>query len=441
MIRAWRNELLCVAAIGSALVLIGLLTGGTRLLLELGFFGYLCWHLGNFLLLQSWIWRRRGFHLPVSLGIWEAVFDGLQRERLRKRRRGRRLMTFLSDYRDAARSLPDALVVLSETGAVCWFNPAARRLLGLRWPVDLGKEITQVVVHPILEDDLAAGRSSRPLEVPSPANGAWMLSIQITTAFGNQRERLLVARDITPVFRLEQARRDFLASVSHELRTPITVFRGYLETLKEMTEGDPQWHTPLAHLGQQAERMQALVDDLLTLSRLEMAERPQAEAPVPVSEMLAEILAEARVLSGDGKHSFLLKIDPSVQLLGEESELRSAFSNLVFNAVRHTPPGTRIEIDWQGSTDGASLTVWDQGPGIAAYHLPRLTERFYRVEAGRSRLSGGTGLGLAIVKQVLDRYSAELKIDSVAGQGTSFTCQFPGPRVLIEPEARLSEAG
>jgi two-component system phosphate regulon sensor histidine kinase PhoR len=441
LIRAWRRELLFVAAIGSALLLLGLLTGETRLLLGLGLLGYLGWHLGNFLLLQSWIGRHRGFHLPVSLGVWEAVFDGLQRERLRKRRRGRRLITFLSDYRDAAETLPEALVVLSETGAVCWFNPAARKLLGLRWPADLGKDITRVVIHPVLEDDLAAGRSSRPLEVPSPANGAWMLSVQVTAAFGNQRERLLVARDITPVFRLEQARRDFLASVSHELRTPITVFRGYLETLQEMAEGNPQWRTPLAHMDQQAERMQALVDDLLTLSRLEMAERPQAEAPVPVAEMLAEILAEARVLSNDRKHSFLLKMAPSVQLLGEEGELRSAFSNLIFNAVRHTPAGTSIEIDWQGSTEGANLTVRDRGPGIAAHHLPRLTERFYRVEAGRSRHSGGSGLGLAIVKQVLDRYSADLKIESVAGQGTSFVCQFPGSRVHSEPEAEISEAG
>lgn len=412
-----------------------------RLLLGLGLLGYLGWHLGNFLLLQSWIGRRRRFHLPVSLGVWEAVFDGLQRERLRKRRRGRRLITSLSDYRDAAGTLPEALVVLSEAGTVCWFNPAARKLLGLRWPADLGKDITRVVIHPVLEDDLAAGRSSRPLEVPSPANGAWMLSVQVTAAFGNQRERLLVARDITPVFRLEQARRDFLASVSHELRTPITVFRGYLETLQEMAEGNPQWRTPLAHMDQQAERMQTLVDDLLTLSRLEMAERPRADAPVPVAEMLAEILAEARVLSNDRKHSFLLKMAPSVQLLGEEGELRSAFSNLIFNAVRHTPAGTRIEIDWQGSTEGASLSVRDHGPGIATYHLPRLTERFYRVEAGRSRHSGGSGLGLAIVKQVLDRYSADLKIESVVGQGTSFVCQFPGSRVRIEPEAELSEAG
>ena len=441
MIQAWRNELLFVAAIGSVLVLVGLLTGETRFLLGLGLAGYLTWHLGNFLLLQFWIGHRRRFHLPVSLGVWEAVFDGLQRERLRKRRRGRRLITFLSDYRDAAGSLPDALVVVSETGAVSWFNPAARKLLGLRWPADLGKDVNRVVTHPVLEDDLAAGRSSRPLEVPSPANGAWMLSVQVTAAFGNQGERLLVARDITPVFRLEQSRRDFLASVSHELRTPITVFRGYLETLAEMVEGNPQWRTPLTHLDQQAERMQALVDDLLTLSRLEMAERPQADAPVAVAEILAEILAEARVLSNDRKHSLLLKMDPSIQLLGEEGELRSAFSNLVFNAVRHTPAGTRVEIDWQGSSDGASLTVWDQGPGIAAYHLPRLTERFYRVEAGRSRQSGGTGLGLAIVKQVLDRYSAELKIDSVVGQGTRFTCRFPGSLVHMEPEARLSEAG
>ena len=441
MIRAWRNELLCLAAAVLAALLAGLLIGGARQLLGLVLFAYLAWHLVNFLLLQIWIGRRRSFRLPVSFGIWEAVFDGLQREQLRKRRRGRRLIASLSDYREAAGTLPDALVVLSEDGTVRWFNPAARRLLGLRWPADLGREIVQVVSHPVLEDDLSQGRSSRPLEVPSPANGAWMLSIQVTARFGDQRQRLLVARDITPVFRLEQARRDFLASVSHELRTPITVFRGYLEALQEVAADSPHWHKPVADMDQQAHRMQALVDDLLTLSRLELADRPQAEEPVPVPEVLGEIVAEARALSGERKHDLRLFADPGVWLLGEETELHSAFSNLIFNAVRHTPPRSRVEVHWHGDAAGASLTVRDRGPGIAAYHLPRLTERFYRVDAGRSRRSGGSGLGLSIVKQVLERYESELRIASEVGEGTSFSCEFPDSLVHIEPAAAMPRAG
>ena len=441
MIRAWRNELLCVAAVAMAAMLLGLVIGESRLLLGVALLGYLGWHLGNFLLLQAWLGSRRSFRLPLSLGVWEAVFDGLQRRELLNRGRLRRVIASASDYRDAAAILPDALVVLSDSGEIKWFNPAARRLLALQWPGDLGRNVIELVTHPVLEDDLAGGRSSRPLEVPSPANGAWMLSLQVTAPFGNRRERLLVARDITSVFRLEQARRDFLASVSHELRTPITVFRGYLETLQEVAADSPYWRKPVADMDQQAQRMQALVDDLLTLSRLEMADRPQADEPVPVPEVLAEIVAEAKALSGERKHDLRLFAEPGVWLLGEEAELHSAFSNLIFNAVRHTPPRSRVEIHWHGDAEGASLTVHDRGPGIAAYHLPRLTERFYRVDAGRSRRSGGSGLGLAIVKQVLERYDSELKIASEVGEGTTFSCEFPESLVHIEPAAAMPRAG
>ncbi len=441
MIRAWRNELLCLAAIAAVALVVGLLMGEARLLFALTLLGYLGWHLFNFLLLQAWLAHDRSFRLPVSYGVWEAVFDGLQRRELRHRRRARRQIESLSDCRDAAVSLPDALVVLSETGAVHWFNPAGSRLLGLRWPGDLHRSITELVPHPVLEVDLAEGRSSQPLELPCPSNGAWMLNVQITAPFGDRRERLLVARDVTSVFHLEQARRDFLASVSHELRTPITVFRGYLEALGEAAASQPHWRKPVAGMDQQARRMQALVDDLLMLSRLEMADRPPAEAAVPVAEILAEIVAEARTLSGERKHDLRLFADPGLRLLGEEAELHSAFSNLIFNAVRHTPPRTLVEIRWQADAEGAVLTVRDSGTGISAHHLPRLTDRFYRVEAGRSRSSGGSGLGLAIVKQVLERYGAELRIESVVGTGTTFCCQFPGSMARSEPEAVTSMAG
>jgi two-component system phosphate regulon sensor histidine kinase PhoR len=440
LIRAWRNELFCVAVIGLALLLLGLVIGDARLPLVIGLIAYLGWHLANLLLLQSWIARRKAFRLPISVGIWEAVFDGLQREQLRKRRRRRQMGGFLSDFREAAETLPDGLVVLSETATVRWCNASARKLLGLRTPADLDKEITQLLKHPVLEDDLARGHSSKPLEIVSPVNGAWMLSVEVTAPFGNQRDRLLVARNITPIFRLEQARRDFLASVSHELRTPITVFRGYLEVLQEAVAENPQWRTPLTHMDQQVQRMQALVDDLLTLSRLEMADRPQVEEPVAVSDILGRIVAEARSLSGERKHDLRLEADPRIWLMGEEGELHSAFSNLIFNAVRHTPPGTQVRIAWRGNGEGAEFSVHDSGPGIAAYHLPRLTERFYRVEAGRSRDTGGSGLGLAIVKQVLERYGSELKISS-DGEGSAFGCHFPASLIRIVPETALSKAG
>lgn len=441
MIRAWRTELFCIAAIALALLLLGLLVGETDILLGLGLLGYLGWHLANFILLQTWIGRRRRFRLPVSLGIWEAVFDGLQREQLRRRRRGQRLIASIAKHREAANTLPDAMVVLSETGTIYWFNAAAESLLGLRMPSDLGRDVCGVITHPALEDDLAGGRSSRAIEMPSPANGAKMLSLEVTAPFGDDRYRLLAVRDITSTFRLEQARRDFLASVSHEIRTPITVFRGYLDALQEAARENPQWRKPVSHMDQQAARMQALVDDLLTLSRLDMADRPQVEQPVPVAEILVEIVAEARALSGERKHSLILNADPEIWLMGDEGELHSAFSNLIFNAVLHTPPGTQVEIVWQGDAAGVGLSVRDRGPGIAAHHLPRLTERFYRVEAGRSRRSGGSGLGLAIVSQILIHYEADMKIVSREGEGTEFSCRFPASLVHIEPTASLSKVG
>lgn len=441
MIRAWFVELLCVAVIASALLILGLAVGQPQLAVWLGLLGYLGWHLANFLLLQTWTARRKRFRLPLSFGVWEAVFDALQREQLRKRRRRHQLISSLSDYKDAAETLSDGLVVLSKSGAIRWFNPAAGRLLGLDWPAALGTVVAKVLSHPVLEDDLTKGRSSRPLEVPSPANGAWMLSIQVTAPFGDQRERLLLARDVTSVFRLEQARRDFLANVSHELRTPITVFRGYLEVLQEAVTEHRQWREPVSHMEQQARRMQELVDDLLTLSRLEMTDKPPVSTPAPVAEILSSIVAEAKTLSGAREHDLQLSVDPNVMLMGKEADLRSAFSNLIYNAVRHTPPLTRVEVRWQGTAEGATFSVQDHGPGIAAYHLPRLTERFYRVDAGRSRDSGGSGLGLAIVKQVLEGYGSQLKITSQVGQGTTFVCGFPKSLIYIAPTLELSQAG
>ena len=425
MTRAWRNEILCLATIFLALLILGMLVGSVELTLALGGLAYLLWHIANFVLLQRWITQRYAIRLPKSLGIWEAVFDGLQRDKIRKRRRRRRLIESLADYREAATRLPDALVILSGRGTVRWFNASARRLLGLQWPDDLDKPILSLLVHPALEDDLAKGYSSQPLELASPVNGAWMINIQVTAPFGNRDERLLIGRDITQSFRLEESRRGFLASVSHELRTPITVFCGYLEAIRHSTLDEVELSRALANMDQQVRRMQTLVDDLLTLSRLEMADRRPPTTPVPVPRMLEEITQAARALSDRARHDLVLDADSKIWLLGSESDLHSVFSNLIFNAVRYTPPGTRIEICWRGTEEGAIFAVRDYGPGIAAHHLPRLTERFYRVDDGRARAAGGTGLGLAIVKQVLDQYDAELTINSVVGEGSTFACLFP----------------
>ena len=439
MLRAWRNEVFCLLSAGLVLLLLGAILGHMERLLGIGLAAYLGWHLFNLALLYRWIAYSHRFRLPVTFGIWEAVFDGLQRRQLLGRRRRRGLMRRLREFRNAEDRLPDALVLLKEDRSVLWFNAAAAKLLGLRRPQDLGRDVTELIRHPALEDALFGSGTGRSLEVASPANGAWMLSIQTTRAFGTSRRRMLVARDITSSYRLEQVRRDFVANVSHELRTPVTVFRGYLGALRDKPPTS-RWEVPLARMDEQARRMQNLVDGLLFLSRLEMSRRAPLTDLVPVPAMLESIRKQAQVLSGAEGHELVLESDSSVFLIGDEDELHSAFSNLVFNAVRHTPPGTRVTVSWEGDQDRACLAVRDSGPGIAARHLPRLTERFYRVDDSRSRQDGGTGLGLAIVKHVLERHDADLRIASEPGLGCTFSCQFPGSRVDIEETKALAPA-
>ena len=431
MFRAWRGEFLCLLAAGIVLLLLGLVVGHLELLLGTGLTAYIAWNLVNLVLLQRWIAHDYRFRLPVSFGIWEAIFDGLQRRQLRNRGRRRGLIRHLRAFRDAGNRLPDALVLLGEDNGVLWFNAAAGKFLALHRPHDIGRDVTDLIKHPALKDALAGAGPGRPLELAAPGNGAWMLRIRTTGSFGADRGRMLIARDITPFYRVDQVRRDFIANVSHELRTPITVFRGYLGSLQGNAETS-KWDLPLSLMDGQARRMQDLVDDLLLLSRLEMTRPGQPADLVPVPEMLETILEQAQTLSGEKGHELALEADPAILLLGDKGELRSAFSNLVYNAVRHTPPGTRIAVSWEGSPDHACLTVRDFGPGIAAHHLPRLTERFYRVDESRSREDGGTGLGLAIVKHVLERHEAELSIASELGQGSVFSCHFPGTLVDIQ---------
>ncbi|MGH8246673.1 MAG: phosphate regulon sensor histidine kinase PhoR, partial [Gammaproteobacteria bacterium] len=249
---------------------------------------------------------------------------------------------------------------------------------------------------------------------------------------------LLVARDITALHRLNEMRKDFVANASHELRTPLTVITGYLEALDEDAGARPagEWHSRIAQMRKQSTRMQRLIEDLLTLSTMENESTAAEGEEIQVAELAAVIQKEAQTLSADAAHIITLEADPSLRLKGIHRDIYSAFSNIVCNAVQYTPPGGRIAIRWHGVENGAELEVEDSGEGIAPEHIPRLTERFYRVDKGRSRARGGTGLGLAIVKHVLARHDATLEIRSEPGKGSTFTCHFPGDRVIRRQDAR-----
>ena len=334
-------------------------------------------------------------------------------------------------WRAAAAALPDAVVVVERNSQrILWFNEAATRLLGLRTPADVDQPIGERLRPLPIAHWLSSGRNAEPLaDVASPLSEDLRLNLRLIPY--SDELWLLVARDVSKLMRLEQMRRDFVANVSHELRTPLTVVHGYLELLDEsMLDGSeqPQWGPMLEEMRRQSGRMTQLVEDLLTLSRLESRD-VLADEDVSMQSMLQTLRSEAAALS-QGRHEIDVSDTAQVDLWGSQKELHSAFSNLVSNAVRYTAAGGRIAIGFERDAGGgATLSVRDSGYGIPAAHLPRITERFYRVSTSRSRESGGTGLGLSIVKHVLNLHQAVLEIESEVGRGSCFACHFGPDRV------------
>ncbi|WP_160289026.1 phosphate regulon sensor histidine kinase PhoR [Pseudomonas knackmussii] len=408
-----------------AAALLGAVTGqyGWALAACLGF--YLGWTLWQVLRLHKWLKNHRDDEPPPDgYGLWGEVFDSIYHLQRRNERARGRLQAVIDRMQESTAALRDAVVMLDADGNLEWWNIAAERLLGLRSPQDGGQPVTNLIRHPRFKEYFAHGNYQEPLDLPSPVNDKLLLQFQITL-YGNG-EHLMLARDVTRVHLLEQMRKDFVANVSHELRTPLTVIAGYLETLLDNVENiNPRWNRALQQMQQQASRMKTLLNDLLLLAKLEATDYPADNKPVAVDLMLLAIRNDAQALSGSSEHRISLEADPKVRLKGSEAELRSAFSNLVFNAVKYTPAGGEIRIRWWGDEQGAHLSVQDSGIGIDPKHLPRLTERFYRVDSSRNASTGGTGLGLAIVKHVLIRHRGTLDISSVLGKGSSFVCHFP----------------
>ena len=357
-------------------------------------------------------------------------------ERQRERASRRKLVGMLRAYRALADALPDAVIVAErDSQRITWFNAAANRLLGLHYPEDVDAPLGERLQPLPISRWLASGRMAEPLaDIASPLDPSMRLSLRLVPY--SEDLWLLIARDVSRLTRLEEMRRDFVANVSHELRTPLTVVHGYLEMLDDIRldpADQPEWAPMLAEMQRQSQRMTQLVEDLLTLSRLEAREALDEEQVSMVS-MLSTLRREAEALS-QGRHTVTVEDHAGIDLWGSTRELHSAFSNLVSNAVRYTPAGGSIAIRLaRGDDGGAVLSVRDSGFGIPATHLPRLTERFYRVSTSRSRESGGTGLGLAIVKHVLGLHQARLQIDREVGQGSVFAGVFGPERVLHRGE-------
>lgn len=366
---------------------------------------------------------------PEAQRLWGEVFDGIYHYQRRQKADQQQLAQLLERIQDSSQALRDGVVMIDHKGDLEWWNHAAEKLLGLSESSDRGQPITYLLRHPQFVDYYESQNYQEPLVLPSHLNEEHFLEYQITL-FG-ENDRLLLVRDCSKMKRLERMRQDFIANVSHELRTPLTVLSGYLETFSDYAEQLPtHWQRGLTLMTQQSARMEHLVTDLLTLSRLETSDFKAEAEPINVAELLAAIRVDALALSGQ-QHQVLVDADTQLYLRGSANELRSAFSNLLFNAVKYTPQGSCIELRWYHDPDGAYLEVKDDGPGIDSKHLAFLTQRFYRVDSSRSSQTGGTGLGLAIVKHVLLRHQGRLEISSVAEQGSCFTCRFPLSQTLL----------
>ncbi len=433
MSNPWAVEIWRISGFALAAVIIGLLSGHLALTLFVTAAGYLLWFLVTLSRIERWVREDTDAQPILSSGVLDELSHQVYRLRERGNRRERRLADALNRFQQSAAALPDATVVLRANGEIEWFNEAAKSLLGLRPRADLGQRIDNLLRHPEFVRFYERGDYSEILEFPSPVDDSVILALQVVP-YGDD-QRLMIARDVTYMHRLEQVRRDFVATVSHELRTPLTVISGYLETMSNADdECARQWARSLTFMTQHTQRMQRLVEDLLLLSRLETKTAGDTWESVAVPAVLNTLREEAAALGAGKSQEITLECDQSVWLRGNEKELRSAFSNLVANAVQYTPEKGVIKIRWFADKDGAHFQVEDTGVGIPARHIPRLTERFYRVDTGRARRDGGTGLGLAIVKHVMQHHGGELDVESTVGEGSTFTCNFPESMVINKAE-------
>jgi two-component system, OmpR family, phosphate regulon sensor histidine kinase PhoR len=398
----------------------------------------LAMHLFYASLLAGWLEEPRLEDIPNGMGIWTQVFARLYRARRTTEKNERRLQDNEERFRRTISALPEGIVLVDLSLQIEWCNPVAEAHLGVSLTGDHGMRVTNLVRDPAFVSYMTSGQYELPLEFRPMARPNTALEVRVIEV---ERTRLMViSRDITQREEVDAMRRDFIANVSHELRTPLTVVNGFMEMLLDAQQEDEatrQHHLKL--MQEQAQRMSRLVEDLLTLSRLESSESSLVEEVVDVQLLMREVADEARVLSG-GRHR--VEVKPArAYVRGNREELRSAFANLVSNAIRYTPDGGTITLAWLADTDGGGrFEVRDTGIGVAPEHIARLTERFYRVDKSRSRETGGTGLGLAIVKHVLLRHDARLDIQSEIGEGSTFAAVFPASRIGAAQSASVPAA-
>jgi two-component system phosphate regulon sensor histidine kinase PhoR len=393
---------------------------------------HLAWVLANLFRVEWWL-RHRNYADPPNVGgVWGEIIAQIVRLHRRKRFHKQRFVQLMRQLQRSTAALPNGVVILNAQREIMWFNRMAARLLNLRRTADLGMRIENLLREPEFVRYLAGSDYSAPVVI-RPMNGEdSYLSLQVAP-YGDGQLLLLVS-DVSRQMRLEAVRRDFVANASHELRSPLTVISGYLETLGADPALDPGLEAPVMEMRRQAVRMTAIIRDLIELSRLEEGNEAVVGEALDVAALIG-LLRKDVVARSVRPRDVRVRIDSAARLLGSESEITSAFSNLVDNAAKYTGSEGSLEMRWWVDKEGGHFAVSDTGIGIPPEHIPRLTERFYRVDAGRSRATGGSGLGLAIVKHVLQRHGGTLEVQSRLGEGSTFTCHFPPARILPVTQA------
>ncbi|MGL5976476.1 MAG: phosphate regulon sensor histidine kinase PhoR [Aeromonas sobria] len=430
---AWRRQLWRVVFFYTPFALVGWLIDHLPLCLLVAAVLHLGWHYRFQKRLSDWLWHDRSLVPPSGSGSWEYIFNGIYKLQQRHRARRRELAGLIRRFREGAEALPDAAVVFRTDGSILWCNRLAEQLLGFRWPEDSGQHIGNLIRNPAFNAYLGKGAYDEPLEMHSPINEEKFLEFRIMPYASDQA--MLVVRDVTRLRSLEKTRKHFVSNVSHELRTPLTVLKGYLEMTAEMAEeplSPAMWAKAHRVMMEQTIRMDNLVNQLLMLSRIEAAPTVDLSHLVDMPAMLGLLEQEARALSGDRAHLIEFMVQPDLLVRGDQEQMRSAVSNLVYNAIHYTPAGRKITVEWRKQGAMALFAVSDEGEGIAPEHLARLTERFYRVDKARSRHTGGSGLGLAIVKHALSHHDAQLEIESRVGVGSRFSFLIPGRMVVVK---------
>lgn len=428
---SWRTELkYCLVALGFSSA-IGLLIGELILMWLLTLLTLTIFNLYQLRRLNRWLLSastENNIDPPNSFGLWGNIFDIIYRTLKQEKKSSYLLGIILGKAQESTAILEAAVMMADKHGNLEWWNLSSEKLLGFKKSQDRNQPITNLINDPQFYEYFYSEKYDETLRIESPTNPQRIIEYQI--ALFGESERIIIARDVTQIQRLENMRKDFVGSVSHELSTPITVFKGYLETIIDNTKDlDPKWEKPMLQMKQQAHRMENVVRDLLVLSALETKTLPKLQEKINISTLINEIEADTQQMFLEKSHQFSSDCDESVLITGKRSELYSTISNLVVNAAKYTPHYGKIELFAKLSEESFNISVQDNGIGIEPQHLPRLTERFYRVDISRSSETGGTGLGLAIVKHILMRHDADLEISSETGKGSLFICKLPLARV------------